>query len=308
VKRPGWGRQRSRSRRSKAAVVAAVFLGAAALILMSLRSRAGGSAAGDWTSSSLTEPLAMEKNNGGTPLRGEESGPRMRIAFAIVVTKDGPFLDGAAVLKESVELLRSIHRKEFVAIVHSGVQETRPALERVGFKIMEFEPPLSSSEIEGKHLRETIDNSGCCGTLELLKLRAFQLLEYDRIILTDSDFIFLKSLDHTVEAPEEIQFTYDHAMDGKGSAAPPAQGGFFIIKPNLATYERLVDVVREGDFRPGTGWGGTNIGWCWGYVIFYPLVPLMLLKHILTTFLDRSQRANNSRPYILLLQPRGSGK
>ena len=31
-----------------------------------------------------------------------------------------------------------------------------------------------------------------------------------------------------------------------------------------AKYEELIGTVRKGDFRPGTGWGGTKIGWCWG--------------------------------------------
>jgi hypothetical protein len=59
-------------------------------------------------------------------------------------------------------------------------------------------------------------------------------------------------------------FTYDFAMDNPGSRAPPVQGGFIVVRPSIAVYEKLVGIVRVGDFRPNTGWGGSHIGWCWG--------------------------------------------
>lgn len=189
---------------------------------------------------------------------------RLKIAYAITITKDGNYLDGAAVLKHSVDMLGSAHDVDFVAIVHPQVTKTRNALQDLGVKIFEYPEPIKSSEIQGKHLRDTIDKSGCCGILELLKLRAFELVQYDRVVLLDMDALIVRSLDHLFEYPEEILFTYDHAMDSPGTAAPPAQGGFMVIRPSIKTYERLVDIVREGDFRPGTGWGGQNIGWCWG--------------------------------------------
>lgn len=82
------------------------------------------------------------------------------------------------------------------------------------------------------------------------------------------DAIWLHSLDHLFER-EDIPkggflFTYDFAMDNPGSKAPPVQGGFIMVRPSENVYQQLIGIVREGDFRPGTGWGGSNIGWCWG--------------------------------------------
>ncbi|GBG33220.1 Galactinol synthase 1 [Hondaea fermentalgiana] len=189
---------------------------------------------------------------------------RLKIAFAVTITKDGKYLDGAAVLKHSVDMLGSAHDVSFVAIVHPSVTTTRPALRELGIEILEYPEPITSAEIQGKHLRETIDKSGCCGVLELLKLRAFQLTAYDRVVLLDMDTLIVQSLDHLFDFPEEMLFTYDHAMDSGHSAAPPVQGGFMVLRPSVKTFERLVDIVREGDFRPGSGWAGQNIGWCWG--------------------------------------------
>ena len=53
-------------------------------------------------------------------------------------------------------------------------------------------------------------------------------------------------------------------MDNAGSRAPPVQGGFLLVEPSETVYEEMASIVREGDFRPSTGWGGSNIGWCWG--------------------------------------------
>lgn len=199
---------------------------------------------------------------GTTGLR-PDLGPPLKVAYAVTITKDGPYLDGAAVLKHSIDMLPSRHNVEMVAIVHPDVQTTRPALVSLGFRLFEFEAPIKSSEIKGKHLRETIDKSGCCGALELLKYRAYQLVQYDRVVLLDMDAIIVKSLDHLFDSPKEAQFTYDHGMDG-GGAAPPVQGGFLLLRPSERTFQNMIDIVREGDFRPGTGWAGSHIGWCWG--------------------------------------------
>mmetsp|Transcript_20290 Transcript_20290/g.33187 ORF Transcript_20290/g.33187 Transcript_20290/m.33187 type:complete len:375 (+) Transcript_20290:30-1154(+) len=189
---------------------------------------------------------------------------KLNVAYAITITKDGNYIDGAAVLKESVSMIPTKHNVDYVAIVHPEVQTTRPTLLKLGFKIREFQAPITSAEIEGKHLRETIDKSGCCGALELLKLQAYTLTEYDKIVLMDMDTIMLKDIDHLLEEDIEAQFTYDYAMDGRNTPAPPVQGGFFVLKPSKKTFLKLIDIVREGDFQPGTGWGGTGIGWCWG--------------------------------------------
>ena len=100
-----------------------------------------------------------------------------------------------------------------------------------------------------------------------MKLCAWKLEEYDWVVSMDMDAIWLQSLDHLFE--REIPkggflFTYDFAMDSPGSKAPPVQGGFLVVRPSQAIYDRLIGIVHKGDFRPSTGWGGTNIGWCWG--------------------------------------------
>jgi len=174
-------------------------------------------------------------------------------------------VDAAVVLQHSVRMTQSRHEVDMVAIVHPGVVTGRPALERLGFRIMEFEPPIRASE--GQHLRETIDQSGCCGALELLELCAWSMTEYDRVLAMNPDTLVLRNMDEIFERdmpPGAVAYTFDHAMDNMGSRMPPVRTGFLLMRPSVAVYEHLVEIVRVGDFRPGTGWGGLNIGWCWG--------------------------------------------
>ena len=181
-----------------------------------------------------------------------------RVAIAITLTKDGdePYLDGAAVLKQSMEQTHSAWDIDFVAIVHPSVKLARAPLVKLGYKIREKRWPFDSSGIKKAHLRETIDKSGCCGMAELIKLSAWEMVQYHRVMLLDSDSLVLHNVDELFDLPHVFLYTYDRNMDGPWSSHPPVQGGFFVLKPDMARYQELEDTVREGDFREGSGWGG----------------------------------------------------
>jgi hypothetical protein len=52
----------------------------------------------------------------------------------------------------------------------------------------------------------------------------------------------------------------------------PVQGGFIVLRPDMNVYREYVEIVREGDFREGTGWGGA-IGLFHGSMTFQGIVP-----------------------------------
>lgn len=62
--------------------------------------------------------------------------PRKKIAFAITITKDGPFQDGAAVMQYSI--LKAFEADDldisFVAFVHPNVSTSRPPLRKIGYR------------------------------------------------------------------------------------------------------------------------------------------------------------------------------
>ena len=108
-----------------------------------------------WWRVSDTSPVAqVSPVNDVVTLRGPHANPKeivqvkksskRRIAFAITITKDGSFQDGAAVLAFS--LYNSNMTKEFdislVAFVHPNVTTSRPILNRLGYHVIEVQTPI----------------------------------------------------------------------------------------------------------------------------------------------------------------------
>ena len=245
-------------------------------------------------------------------LRGAASGGKKKtIAYAISVTSDGGNwngIDGAAVLGHSaVRSHRNGSRYDaaLVAFVAPQVSEAgRSKLRRVGFRVLEKPLPVEVEDIEGDFLRSRISSNGCCGAWELLKLYAWSLTEYHRVVHLDMDSLVLQNFDELFDdAPVEGaatlsaaavaandrnlknvdaslppitgvhgQYTFDWNMAQRPwGANPPVQGGFFVARPNLDVFEEMVAIVRKGDFRGG--WGGTRAGSFYGGMTIQGLLP-----------------------------------
>ena len=120
----------------------------------------------------------------------KETGKTKTIAWVVAASQDGPFMDGAAVLKRAVELAhpsppvpatttsadstaaasQGEFDHAFVAICHPEATKSRDALAALGWRILEVAEPVGAHEIQGKFLKSHILKSGCCGARELLKL------------------------------------------------------------------------------------------------------------------------------------------
>ena len=127
--------------------------------------------------------------------------PKKKVAYAITVTKDGPFLDGALVLgyaakrvHDSSKGFNSIYDADLVAFVAPGVVQARPILEKHGWRILEKELPVELEDIVNKEYADKMRNSGCCGASEFLKLWAYTLIDYHRVIHLDMDSIIFQNM------------------------------------------------------------------------------------------------------------------
>ena len=212
-------------------------------------------------------PMSSLPNTGMDGHSSFPSAPRKKkVAFAITITKDGPYFDGAAVLAYSIHTAMN-ESKEFeahlVAFVDPGVKH-REGLEFLGYEIMEKQLPVPIEEIQGDFMREKIANNGCCGATELLKLYSYTLTDYYKVVHLDMDFIIVRNFDELLREPRSLLYTTDPNMMTPRSAAPPVQGGFLVVQPNMTVYNRLTDLVREGDFKRGGGWKSSRIGSFWG--------------------------------------------
>jgi len=61
-------------------------------------------------------------------------------------------------------------------------------------------------------------------------------------------------------------------MVGPSRKYKPVQGGFLVLRPDMAVYQEFVEIVKKGDFRQKGGWGGI-VGPFYGSMTFQGIVP-----------------------------------
>ena len=212
------------------------------------------------------------------PHHEQSNKKKRKIAYAITVTKDGHFVDGALVLGYSAKRVHDITKgfdseydADLIAFVVPTVVTSRPILAAYGWKIIERTLPVGYDEIQNQEYANSMRNSGCCGGDEFLKLWAYTLTEYHRVVHLDMDSLVLGNMDELFSIDKELLFTGDWNMKG-GSPVPPVQGGFLVIRPSMERFEELRAIIRKGD-HTGRGWGGSGIGNFWGGQTIQGIIP-----------------------------------
>jgi len=140
----------------------------------------------------------------------------------------------------------------------------RAELEGYGFKVMALANPVPAASVRNEFARKQF-KSGCCGDSEMMKLYGSKLTEYQKVIVSDADVLFLDNIDEVLNKDVPMQATYDHGMDTATSRIPPVQGGFAVITPNEKDFNEMVETAKEGDFS-GAGWKKSGVGFAWGGV------------------------------------------
>lgn len=74
--------------------------------------------------------------------------------------------------------------------------------------------------------------------------------------------------------PDDISlvFTKDYNVVAPKRHDKPYQGGFFVIKPSIDTYNEFLNILREGDYDVKHGWGG-KVGPFHGGMTIQGLLP-----------------------------------
>ena len=143
--RPGWVHHAQQRRKWGPTVVKvaalATMLGYFAFML-SLTQQPGASSSGGGggggtksATSALTSLFGLGGGGGKAGLKLDAQGRRV-IAYAISVTADGPYMDGAAVLAHGIRQASkdSKYGMDLIALVHPNVSSSRVALRRAGWK------------------------------------------------------------------------------------------------------------------------------------------------------------------------------
>ena len=208
--------------------------------------------------------------------------------------------EGAAVLAHSIHLSSirnpdssSYYDYKLVVFVHTDATQCSDVFSDLGYEVFVRDTPFNVTDIRGTFLREHIVKSGCCGEKEYLKLYAYTLLDYPIVVHLDLDSLILRPLDDLYDAmllshrdttgknarsripimfdeplpvdrPIDAFFTRDYNMVNPGHKHVGVQGGFLVLRPSMDAFHNYVDVVLEGNFKQGNGWGGKGYGGYFG--------------------------------------------
>ncbi|KAL3939094.1 MAG: hypothetical protein SGBAC_006117 [Bacillariaceae sp.] len=197
------------------------------------------------------------------------------------------------------------------AIYHPEGEACALTLKDLGYELIRRETPVAVKDIEGKFLRKKIESNGCCGAKELIKLESYTLMDHPVVVQLDLDVIVLKPMDALFDLmladddssdpsnvpimwpnepiPETINafFTRDckalqmpsciQAMPWSDHLIAPerpykaVQGGFLVLRPDMAVYSEFVDIIKKGIQKPG-GWGGL-VGPFYGFMTIQGIIP-----------------------------------
>eukprot|EP00539_Tryblionella_compressa_P008647 CAMPEP_0178754174 /NCGR_PEP_ID=MMETSP0744-20121128/12019_1 /TAXON_ID=913974 /ORGANISM="Nitzschia punctata, Strain CCMP561" /LENGTH=565 /DNA_ID=CAMNT_0020408069 /DNA_START=1091 /DNA_END=2788 /DNA_ORIENTATION=- len=218
------------------------------------------------------------------------------------------------------------------ALVHkTKAASCAPALERAGFTILLVEPPLSAKDIRGDELRKKIHREVCCGADEFIKLYAYTHMSHHPLVVhLDIDFLFQKPMDDIFDVmlwnedsggdptvleatkariereddtdpwPSDIQamMVRDyHSSFGQGRKSG-FQAGFWVLKPSQTHYNKLIEIIREGNYTGGfgrdNGWGGLGYGGFVGAMAMQGLVAYYYDVFVPGTWVELNNCRHNS--------------
>ena len=207
--------------------------------------------------------------------------------------------DAAVVLRHSIHQTSvrnpasgSKYDYKVYAIVHAKAAHCAQPLADAGFALLVREPPVLKKDIRGEFLRKHIHREWCCGADEFIKLYAYTLEEDDHplVVHVDVDFVFHQPMDDLFDAmllpdtprrrearnkvalerpndpwPDKVDAVmtrdWGQVMPGRRALF---QAGFLVTRPDQTVFDKIVDVIKEGNYVEGfsreNGWGGKGYG------------------------------------------------
>jgi hypothetical protein len=114
---------------------------------------------------------------------------------------------------------------------------------RLQVRILFTTPPVTPATVIGKGYREALTKSGL--SWDHSKMRALQLVEYEKVIFQDADCLHLVNNDHLFSMPH---------LTGTDGPSSPLNSGFMVLRPSEEDFKGLVELGNEGDFTARTYW------------------------------------------------------
>jgi hypothetical protein len=133
------------------------------------------------------------------------------------------------------------------------------------------------------------------------KLYIYNMTQYDRVVLLDTDVLMVQPIDEILDDPAETLGTLDyyalgdpgdpHPQGGmKLSVVPPINAGFVVVRPSKKVFAELQEIIRRGNFRTGQtkegyveGWDGLGLGYFFGGISIQGVLPAYYFRHAVET-------------------------
>jgi hypothetical protein len=198
-------------------------------------------------------------------------------------------VDASLILRHSIHQIssrnpssRSKYDYKMYAIIHKQAEQCSSKLRDVGFETIVVDSPIRDKEIKGEYLKKKIHREWCCGSDEFIKLHAYNL-PHEVIVHVDIDYAFYKPMDHLFDAivydkdsaegqkargmlelerpgeklPDKIGafITRDWAQVAPGKFPPAYQAGFLVARRDPTIMPEMIEIVREGNYTDGWGYG-----------------------------------------------------
>jgi len=191
---------------------------------------------------------------------------------------------------------------------YNGIVDRSVMLQNLGYHVEFKNPPLSKESIQGSdYLREYMAKNDVGGQIvDLIRLYAYELEEYDAVVLVDYDTLILGPIDKAVDlivdsnkedtvgdtgntdtgSGEESSndnssidavFSWEHlpSLVNPQARASVINLSFFLLHPSKATFADLVKRYQNAPFSETRGWGtigrGSFPGWMTtqGFLTYY---------------------------------------
>ena len=224
-------------------------------------------------------------------------GAKAVIAYAISITScpenapnvfDGPAILSHSIHKVSIRQNASQYDYRLYAFVFPDAANCSHLLEVLGYKVLIRDRPFQLGEIQSESYKTAIEEKGCCGSSEFVKLWAFTLIDHAIVVHTDTDVFFLKPLDAVFDAmlasdasthwlatmggtplPSKIDFlfTRDYLQRSQITNSTKkygVQGGFFVARPDLKVFHEMQATIVRGHYSHRHGWENLSYGGYWG--------------------------------------------
>ena len=238
------------------------------------------------------KPLSTEKPRTRKPAVGK---PKRKVAVATYVHK-GKYdranshtfegmMDNIAVTTSQVrrfekEMIFDVELMVFLTNTSKGLA---PTFEKLGWNTRILDLPMEPHQIRNPQIADEVTRDGAIGIWEMIKLEAWRpsvvnMPGVEMILMIDTDIHIRKPFDAVFLPPmmgENATLGYTHGA----WEIEKINGGYLVIRPDERSekdYHGIYEVLREGDFRSGTGWKG-KVGWCYGGRTIQGLLPYWYL-------------------------------